>query len=183
MILFYWSRGAVWNFHHHLVGELGSLWRYPKFPVLLFLALTNVLACYQTFLAQCVGSSTPNTSLINFLSRFGRSNDELGELPRADFDTNDAPQSRSRSLFELDRDTLHTRLGSAHECHSGVRLCAFALMSLMPVGLALHGPVSVDRADSRNGSGTGVFTVSGTEPQVPVAAPSADQDRGKGVAS
>nr|CAD1840534.1 unnamed protein product [Ananas comosus var. bracteatus] len=29
-------------------------------------------------------------------------------------------------LFELDRDTLHTRLGSAHECHSGVRLCAFA---------------------------------------------------------
>nr|CAD1831147.1 unnamed protein product [Ananas comosus var. bracteatus] len=26
------------------------------------------------------------------------------------------------SLIELDRDTLHTRLGSAHECHSGVRL-------------------------------------------------------------
>ena len=51
-----------------------------------------------------------------------------------------------QSLFELDRDTLHTRLGSAHECHSGVRLCAFALVSLMPVGLALHGPVSVDRA-------------------------------------
>nr|CAD1833557.1 unnamed protein product [Ananas comosus var. bracteatus] len=25
-------------------------------------------------------------------------------------------------LIELDRDTLHTRLGSAHECHSGVRL-------------------------------------------------------------
>nr|CAD1832621.1 unnamed protein product [Ananas comosus var. bracteatus] len=41
-------------------------------------------------------------------------------------------------LFELDRDTLHTRLGSAHEYHSGVRLCAFALVSLMPVGLALH---------------------------------------------
>nr|CAD1822811.1 unnamed protein product [Ananas comosus var. bracteatus] len=51
-----------------------------------------------------------------------------------------------KSLFELDRDTLHTRLGSAHECHSGVRLCAFALVSLMPVGLALHGPVSVDKA-------------------------------------
>ena len=50
------------------------------------------------------------------------------------------------SLFELDRDTLHTRLGSSYECHSGVRLCAFALVSLMPVGLALHGPVSVDRA-------------------------------------
>nr|CAD1841162.1 unnamed protein product [Ananas comosus var. bracteatus] len=28
----------------------------------------------------------------------------------------------SWSLIELDRDTLHTRLGSAHECHSGVRL-------------------------------------------------------------
>nr|CAD1823263.1 unnamed protein product [Ananas comosus var. bracteatus] len=26
------------------------------------------------------------------------------------------------NLIELDRDTLHTRLGSAHECHSGVRL-------------------------------------------------------------
>nr|CAD1821864.1 unnamed protein product [Ananas comosus var. bracteatus] len=103
------------------------------------------------------------------------------------------------SLIELDRDALHTRLGSAHECHSGVRLCAFALVSLMPVGLALHGPVSVDRADSRSGAGTGVFTVPGTgmltvpiwigsdltfptaEPQVPAAAPSVDQDRGKGV--
>nr|CAD1826122.1 unnamed protein product [Ananas comosus var. bracteatus] len=47
------------------------------------------------------------------------------------------------SLFELDRDTLHTRLGSAHECHSGVRLCAFALVSLMPVGLALYGPLCI----------------------------------------
>nr|CAD1836428.1 unnamed protein product [Ananas comosus var. bracteatus] len=37
--------------------------------------------------------------------------------------------------------------------------------------------------DSRNGAETGVFTVPGTEPQVPAAAPSADQDRGKGVAS
>nr|CAD1837613.1 unnamed protein product [Ananas comosus var. bracteatus] len=48
------------------------------------------------------------------------------------------------SLIELDRDTLHTRLDSAHECHSGDGLCAFALVSLMPVGLALHGPVSVE---------------------------------------
>nr|CAD1835563.1 unnamed protein product [Ananas comosus var. bracteatus] len=47
------------------------------------------------------------------------------------------------SLIELDRDTLHTRFGSAHECYSGDGLCAFALVSLMPVGLALHGPVSV----------------------------------------
>nr|CAD1839461.1 unnamed protein product [Ananas comosus var. bracteatus] len=46
-----------------------------------------------------------------------------------------------QSLIELDRDTLHTRLGRAHECHSGDGLCAFALVSLMPVGLALHGPV------------------------------------------
>nr|CAD1843865.1 unnamed protein product [Ananas comosus var. bracteatus] len=44
--------------------------------------------------------------------------------------------------------------------------------------------------DSCNGAGTGVFTVPGTvvtyvfaEPQVSAAAPSADQDRGKGVAS
>nr|CAD1834766.1 unnamed protein product [Ananas comosus var. bracteatus] len=42
------------------------------------------------------------------------------------------------NLIELDRDTLHTRLGSAHECHSGDGLCAFALVSLMPVGLALQ---------------------------------------------
>nr|CAD1823497.1 unnamed protein product [Ananas comosus var. bracteatus] len=41
----------------------------------------------------------------------------------------------------------------------------------------------VDRADSRNGAGTGVFTVPGTEPQVQAAASSAEQDRGKGVAS
>nr|CAD1821510.1 unnamed protein product [Ananas comosus var. bracteatus] len=50
------------------------------------------------------------------------------------------------SLIELDRDTMHTRLGSAYECHSGVGLCAFALVSLMPVGLALHRPVSVEVA-------------------------------------
>nr|CAD1824662.1 unnamed protein product [Ananas comosus var. bracteatus] len=36
--------------------------------------------------------------------------------------------------------------------------------------------------DSRNGAGMGVFTVPG-RPQVPAAAPSVDQDRGKGVAS
>nr|CAD1837247.1 unnamed protein product [Ananas comosus var. bracteatus] len=46
-----------------------------------------------------------------------------------------------RSLIELDRDTLHTRLGSSHECHSGDGRCAFALVSLMPVGLALYGLV------------------------------------------
>nr|CAD1823456.1 unnamed protein product [Ananas comosus var. bracteatus] len=49
------------------------------------------------------------------------------------------------SLFELDRDTLHTRLGSSHECHSGGGRGAFALVSLMPVGLALHGPAMGDR--------------------------------------
>nr|CAD1832927.1 unnamed protein product [Ananas comosus var. bracteatus] len=43
------------------------------------------------------------------------------------------------SLIELDRDTLHTRLGSSHECHSGVGRCAFALVSCMPVRFALHG--------------------------------------------
>nr|CAD1817155.1 unnamed protein product [Ananas comosus var. bracteatus] len=32
-------------------------------------------------------------------------------------------------LIELDRATLHTRLGSSPECHSGVRLCAFASVS------------------------------------------------------
>nr|CAD1827205.1 unnamed protein product [Ananas comosus var. bracteatus] len=85
-----------------------------------------------------------------------------------------AANSGLNRLIELDRDTLHTRLGSAHECHSGVRLVL---------------------------SRTGVFTVPGTgmltvpiwigsdltfptvEPQVPAAASSADQDRGKGVAS
>nr|CAD1838809.1 unnamed protein product [Ananas comosus var. bracteatus] len=43
------------------------------------------------------------------------------------------------SLFELDRDTLHTRLGSSHECHSGGGRGAFALVSLRLVGLAIHG--------------------------------------------
>nr|CAD1820286.1 unnamed protein product [Ananas comosus var. bracteatus] len=73
----------------------------------------------------------------------------------------------SWSLFELDRDTLHTRWVSAHECHSGVRLLCFRVVSLMPVGLALHGPVSVDRAtvttQGRDGCihspGTGMLTV------------------------
>nr|CAD1831347.1 unnamed protein product [Ananas comosus var. bracteatus] len=57
-----------------------------------------------------------------------------------------SPRADRHLLFELDRDTLHTRLGSAHEFHSGVRLCAFALVSLMPVGLALHRSVSVEVA-------------------------------------
>nr|CAD1818347.1 unnamed protein product [Ananas comosus var. bracteatus] len=137
-------------------------------------------------------------------------------------DVNFAPASRWSSLIELDRDTLHTRLGSAHECHSGVRLCAFALVSLMPVGLVLHGPlVSVEHDSVVDDSGrvyfllfllsllpsvdlvgdrcrfgryplrTTCFTVVLTpscylcfaKPQVPAAAPSAYQDRGKGVAS
>nr|CAD1829801.1 unnamed protein product [Ananas comosus var. bracteatus] len=34
-----------------------------------------------------------------------------------------------KGLIELDRATLHTRLGSSPECHSGVRLCAFASVS------------------------------------------------------
>nr|CAD1820298.1 unnamed protein product [Ananas comosus var. bracteatus] len=48
------------------------------------------------------------------------------------------------SLIELDKDTLHTRLGSSHECHSEDGRCAFALVSFMQVGLALHGPLSVE---------------------------------------
>nr|CAD1834753.1 unnamed protein product [Ananas comosus var. bracteatus] len=65
------------------------------------------------------------------------------------------------SLIELDRDTLHTRLGSAHECHSGVRLVLL-------------------RCPDWIGSDLTFPTV---EPQVSAAAPSADLDRGKGVAS
>nr|CAD1822936.1 unnamed protein product [Ananas comosus var. bracteatus] len=147
--------------------------------------MPRAYACISCLSIYVIEGCT-NTSLINFLSRFGRSNDKLGELPRADFDTNDALRSRSRygcsrsnfqrrpsvfqfvlgvgasvfdgtwfvgfgisrgihealtcwiCLIELDRDTLHTRLGSAHECHSGDGLCAFALVSLLPVGLALH---------------------------------------------
>nr|CAD1817767.1 unnamed protein product [Ananas comosus var. bracteatus] len=41
-------------------------------------------------------------------------------------------------------DTLHTRLDSSHECQSGDGRCAFALVSLMPVGLALHGLEGVE---------------------------------------
>nr|CAD1823029.1 unnamed protein product [Ananas comosus var. bracteatus] len=50
------------------------------------------------------------------------------------------------SLIELNRDTLHTRLDSSHECHSKDRRCAFTLVSCMPSHLG----------------GTGVFTVPGT---------------------
>nr|CAD1824934.1 unnamed protein product [Ananas comosus var. bracteatus] len=35
------------------------------------------------------------------------------------------------SLIELDRDTLHTRLGSSHECHFGDGRCAFVLVSFV----------------------------------------------------
>nr|CAD1824974.1 unnamed protein product [Ananas comosus var. bracteatus] len=56
------------------------------------------------------------------------------------------PRLELESLFELDRDTLHTRLGSSHECHSGGGRGAFALVSLRLVGLAIHGLVSVEVA-------------------------------------
>nr|CAD1832766.1 unnamed protein product [Ananas comosus var. bracteatus] len=39
---------------------------------------------------------------------------------------------------------LHTRLGRAHECRSGVWLCAFALMSL--INFAIHGLFRVEVA-------------------------------------
>nr|CAD1822720.1 unnamed protein product [Ananas comosus var. bracteatus] len=39
------------------------------------------------------------------------------------------------SLIELDRDTLHTRFDSSHECHSGDGRCAFALVSCMRLDL------------------------------------------------
>nr|CAD1829952.1 unnamed protein product [Ananas comosus var. bracteatus] len=71
------------------------------------------------------------------------------------------PSAFRLSLIELDRDTLHTRLGSSHECHSGDGRCAFALVSFMPVRLALHG------LDKPSSSAVAV----------------ADQDRGKGVAT
>nr|CAD1820220.1 unnamed protein product [Ananas comosus var. bracteatus] len=59
---------------------------------------------------------------------------------------------------------LHTRLGSAHECHSEVGLCAFALVSLCPDWTC--SPRTAERG----------------EPLVAAAA-TADSDRGKGVAS
>nr|CAD1817927.1 unnamed protein product [Ananas comosus var. bracteatus] len=67
-----------------------------------------------------------------------------GSCAELDRDSGDLLHCRGfaiKSLIELDRDTLHTRLGSSHECHSGDGRCAFALVSLMPVGLALHGLV------------------------------------------
>nr|CAD1842471.1 unnamed protein product [Ananas comosus var. bracteatus] len=84
------------------------------------------------------------------------------------------------SLFELDRDTLHTRLGSAHECHSGVRLVLSRWCRSCQLDLLSTDQLVWIEPDSRNGAGTGVFTVPG---RVPAAASSADQDRGKGVAS
>nr|CAD1825716.1 unnamed protein product [Ananas comosus var. bracteatus] len=107
----------------------------------------------------------------------------------------------SWSLIELDRDTLHTRLGSAHECHSGVRLVLLRWCRSCQLDLLSTDQLEWIEPDSRNGVGTGIFTVPGTgmltvptwvgsdltfptvEPQVSAAAPSADQDRGKGVAS
>nr|CAD1820747.1 unnamed protein product [Ananas comosus var. bracteatus] len=86
----------------------------------------------------------------------------------------------SWSLIELDRDTLHTRLGSAHECHSGVRLMLLRWCRSCQLDLLSTDQLEWIEPDSRNGAGTGVFTVPGTEPQVPAAAPFADLDRGKG---
>nr|CAD1838608.1 unnamed protein product [Ananas comosus var. bracteatus] len=68
---------------------------------------------------------------------------------------------------------LHTRLGSAHECHSGVGLSAFALVSFLQVGLAIHGLVSVEFSRP-------VVTTVFAEPSSSVAAV-ADLDRGQGV--
>nr|CAD1821376.1 unnamed protein product [Ananas comosus var. bracteatus] len=105
------------------------------------------------------------------------------------------------NLIELDRDTLHTRLGSAHECHSGVRLVLLRWCRSCQLDLLSTDQLVWIELDSRNGARTGVFTVLGTgmltvpiwigsdltfptvEPQVPAAAPSVNQDRGKGVAS
>nr|CAD1820678.1 unnamed protein product [Ananas comosus var. bracteatus] len=74
-------------------------------------------------------------------------------------------------------------LGSAHECHSGVRLVLLRWCRSCQLDLLSTDQLEWIEPDSRNGAGTGVFTVPGTEPQVSAAAPSADQDRGKGVAS
>nr|CAD1827156.1 unnamed protein product [Ananas comosus var. bracteatus] len=87
-----------------------------------------------------------------------------------------------QSLFELNRDTLHTRLSSAHECHSGVRFVLSRWCRSCQLDLLSTDQLVWIEPDSRNGAGTGVFTVQGW-PQVSAAAPSADQDRGKDVAS
>nr|CAD1818263.1 unnamed protein product [Ananas comosus var. bracteatus] len=66
------------------------------------------------------------------------------------------------SLIELDRDTLHTRLGSAHECHSGVRLVLLRWCRSCQLDLLSTDQLEWIEPDSRNGTGTGVFTVPGT---------------------
>nr|CAD1831550.1 unnamed protein product [Ananas comosus var. bracteatus] len=65
------------------------------------------------------------------------------------------------SLIELDRDTLHTRLGSAHECHSGVRLVLLRWCRSCQLDLLSTDQLEWIEPDSRNGAGTGVFTVRG----------------------
>nr|CAD1817262.1 unnamed protein product [Ananas comosus var. bracteatus] len=67
----------------------------------------------------------------------------------------------SWSLIELDRDTLHTRLGSAHECHSGVRLVLLRWCRSCQLDLLSTDQLEWIEPDSRNGAGTGVFTVRG----------------------
>nr|CAD1818824.1 unnamed protein product [Ananas comosus var. bracteatus] len=79
------------------------------------------------------------------------------------------------NLIELDRDTLHTRLGSAHECHSGVRLV------LSRWDGCIHSPGD-GYAYSPDWIGSDL-TFPTVEPPVSAAAPPADQGRGKGVAS
>nr|CAD1827331.1 unnamed protein product [Ananas comosus var. bracteatus] len=79
---------------------------------------------------------------------------------------------------------LHSRwVTSRHECHSGVRLVLLRWCRSCQLDLLSTDQLEWIEPDSRNGAGTGVFTVPWTEPQVPAAAPSADQDQGKGVAS
>nr|CAD1827204.1 unnamed protein product [Ananas comosus var. bracteatus] len=85
-------------------------------------------------------------------------------------------------LIELDRDTLHTRLGSAHECHSGVRLVLSRWCRSCQLDLLSTDQLVWIEPDSRNRAGR-VYSQSRGRPQVSAAAPSADQDRGKGVAS
>nr|CAD1836430.1 unnamed protein product [Ananas comosus var. bracteatus] len=87
------------------------------------------------------------------------------------------------SLFELDRDTLHTRWVAPMSATPEAGLVLLRWCRSCQLDLLSTDQLVWVEPDSRNGAGTGVFTVPGTEPQVSAAAPSADQDRGKGVAS
>nr|CAD1836345.1 unnamed protein product [Ananas comosus var. bracteatus] len=59
----------------------------------------------------------------------------------------------SWSLIELDRDTLHTRLGSAHECHSGVRLVLLRWCRSCQLDLLSTDQLEWIEPDSRNRAG------------------------------